>query len=260
MMNLPAGRVVAGTGAVSTWCGASLTGPGGRLQVMSTAAVLERDIFCEAEAARLLRVAQSTLHYWLDGGQQRGKTYPPVIRVEARGERQVTWAEFVEAGLLRSYRRDLQVPMTELRAFIDYLRQEYGVPYPLAHEQPLVSGRSLVLRAQEEAGLSSDFWLATSAGGQMLLTPPGADFLKRVGFESGVAASWRPHDDADSPVLIEPLRRSGRPNVAGISTEVIWEHVEAGEDVEEVADAFDLTRQDVSWALAYEYATRAGAA
>jgi uncharacterized protein (DUF433 family) len=227
---------------------------------MTTATVLDRDIFSEAEAARLLRVAQSTLHYWLDGGQRRGRVYPPVIRVEARGERQVTWAEFVEAGLLRSYRRDLQVPMTELRNFIDYLRQEYQVPYPLAHEQPLVSGRTLVLRAQEATELSSDFWLVTDVGGQMLLTPPGADFLKRVRFEAGVAASWRPHDDVDSPVQIEPLRRSGRPNVAGISTEAIWEHVEAGEAPEDVAEAFDLSRQDVSWALAYEYATRASAA
>ena len=227
---------------------------------MTTATVLNRDIFSEAEAARLLRVAQSTLHYWLDGGERRGRIYPPVIRVEARGERQVTWAEFVEAGLLRSYRRDLQVPMTELRAFIDYLRQEYQVPYPLAHERPHVSGRDLVLRAQEETGLSSDFWLVAKAGGQMLFTPPGEDFLTRVRFDEGVAASWRPHDDIESPVRIEPLRRSGRPNVAGISTEVIWEHVEAGEAPGDVADAFGIMPHDVSWALAYEYGTRASAA
>jgi hypothetical protein len=63
--------------------------------------VLDREIFSEAEAARLLRVAQGTLHYWLDGGQRRGRTYPPVIRAKPRDGRIVTWAEFVEAGLLR---------------------------------------------------------------------------------------------------------------------------------------------------------------
>ena len=97
---------------------------------MATLSVLEREMFSEAEAARLLRVPQSTLHYWLDGGEYRRKTYKPVIRLQPRGDRSVTWAEFVEAGLLREYRRTHRVPMAELRTFIDLLREELGVPYP----------------------------------------------------------------------------------------------------------------------------------
>jgi hypothetical protein len=72
--------------------------------------VLDREMFTEAEAARLLRVAQATLNYWLEGGERRGKVYRPVIRVEPLGKRDVvTWAEFIEAGLLREYRRTLNV-------------------------------------------------------------------------------------------------------------------------------------------------------
>jgi hypothetical protein len=48
------------------------------------ASVLERGVFSEAEAARLLRVAQSTLHYWLEGGERRGRSYKPVLRTEPR--------------------------------------------------------------------------------------------------------------------------------------------------------------------------------
>ena len=44
---------------------------------MATTSVLDREMFSEAEAARLLRVPQSTLHYWLEGGVRRGKTYKP---------------------------------------------------------------------------------------------------------------------------------------------------------------------------------------
>jgi len=33
-----------------------------------TISVLEREMFSEAEAARLLELPQSTLHYWLEGG------------------------------------------------------------------------------------------------------------------------------------------------------------------------------------------------
>ena len=229
------------------------------LATMNGSSVLGRDLYSEAEAARLLQVAPSTLHYWLEGGRQRGKTYAPVIRTQPRGERVVTWAEFVEAGLLRTYRRDHQVPMAELRHFIDRLRDEYHVPYPLAHEHPFVTGRQLVYQAQEQAGLSGDFWLVVDAGGQFMLTPPGAEFLRRVTFTDDVAAAWSPHNDLESPVRVDPLRRGGRPNVAGISTEVLWEHVEAGEDVSEVAEAFEVSPSDVRWALAYEHSTREGA-
>jgi len=97
--------------------------------------VLDREMYNEAEAGRLLGVAQSTLHYWLEGGKRGGKYYRPIIREAPRSVRTVTWAEFVEAGLLREYRRK-QVPMVELRKFIDKLREVFGVPYPLADRRP----------------------------------------------------------------------------------------------------------------------------
>jgi len=226
---------------------------------MGTISLLDREMFAEAEAARLLQLHQSTLHYWLEGREMRGRHYQPIIRPVATGSRTVTWAEFIEAGLLRSY-RSKRVPMTELRAFIDLLRQEYGVPYPLAHEAPLVSGRQLVLRAQEQAGLDGDFCLVAFANNQLILTGPSLDFTERVHWENDIAVQWRPHDDPHSPVLMTPDVRFGRPAVRGISTDVIWEHDEAGEDVAEIATAFDLTPDDVRWALAYETSLRSTAA
>jgi uncharacterized protein (DUF433 family) len=220
--------------------------------------ILDREMFSEAEAARLLRVPQSTLHYWLEGGQRRGKTYKPVIRVEPRGDRPpVTWAEFVEAGLLREYRRHLQVPMAELRAFIERLRDRYGIPYPLAQHRPYVADRQLLLEAQDAAGLDADFCLVAVVRGQLILTPPSQTFVERVEWRDEQAAAWRPHDDPHSPVRIDPELRFGRPAIKGISTEVLWEHIDAGEDLDETAGAFDLAPDDVRWALAYETSLRA---
>ncbi|HEX6388591.1 MAG TPA: DUF433 domain-containing protein [Solirubrobacteraceae bacterium] len=220
--------------------------------------VLDRELYSEAEAARLLRVAQSTLHYWLEGGVRRGKRYKPIIREEPKGERSVTWAEFVEAGLLRQYRREHQVPMPELRLFIETLRDKLGVPYPLAHERPFIgAGRQLVVEAQEEAGLATEFFLVAFAREQLVLTAPSQQFVDRVTWEGDIAAAWRPHDDSKSPVRVNPLQRFGRPTVSGISTEVLWEHDEAGESVEEIAHAFDLRPRDVRWALSYENSLRA---
>lgn len=219
--------------------------------------ILDRETYSEAEAARLLRMAQSTLHYWLEGDERPGKTYKPVIRVEPRGRRVVTWAEFIEAGLLRQY-RNLRVPMLELRNFIDVLREEFGVPYPLADRRPFVSGRRLIEKAQIVAGLDPEYCLVATVGGQLLLTPPSDAFLQRVTWnEYDVAAGWRPDPNPESPVLIDPDVRFGRPSIRGISTEAIWEQDEAGVDAEELADEYQLDIGDVRWALAYEYAQRA---
>lgn len=220
---------------------------------MTTAvSVLDREMFAESEAARLLRVAQSTLHYWLDGGERRGVSYRPVLRVEPRHDRVVTWAEFVEAALLREYRRTHRVPMGELRHFIDVLRERSGVPYPLATRRPLVMDRQLVREAQIEAGLDAEYCLVAEASGQLILTAPAEAYVHRVQWRGDVAAGWRPHDDPGSPVLIDPDVRFGKPSINGISTAVVREHDEAGEDVDEIAADFELSREDVRWALAYE--------
>jgi uncharacterized protein (DUF433 family) len=180
-----------------------------------------------------------------------------VIRIRSTGARTVTWAEFVESGLLREYRRTHNVPMAELRAFIDLLRDRFEVPYPLADRRPFVSGRKLVLDAQLEARLDPEFHLVVVVGGQLMLTAPSASFVDRVDWAGDVAAGWRPAADPDSPVRMAPDVRFGRPAIKGVSTDAIWEQDEVGEDDSAIADMFGLDVNDVRWALSFENSIRA---
>jgi uncharacterized protein (DUF433 family) len=213
--------------------------------------VLDRELYSEPEAARLLGRSPSTLHYWLQGGERRGTVYPPVIRSEPKDTRWVTWAEFIEAGWLSTYRRDKGVPMKELRVFIEDLRQRVGVPYPLAHSQPLVSGRKLVMAAQEASKLAPEFYLVVPVENQFMLSYAGGMFLERVVWDGDVAAGWKVHS-AESPVTIRPDVRFGRPAITGVSTESIFEASEDGAAASEIAEDFGLTVPEVRWALAYE--------
>lgn len=70
---------------------------------------------------------------------------------------------------------------------------------------------------------------------QLVLTAPSELFFERVTWDGDVAAGWRPHADQRSPVRMTPEVRFGRPAVGGISTEVLWEQVDAGEDIPDVA-------------------------
>lgn len=217
--------------------------------------ILEREMYSETVAARLLRVAPSTLHWWLEG---RLPKYRPVIRPEPTGSRTVTWAEFVEAGLLRSYRRDHEVPLRELRDFIDELREKFQVPYPLADRRPYVGpGRRLLIDLQDRSQLDPEFCLVAVVNGQTVLTAPGEEFFERVEWSGDTPATWRPHEDSASPVRINPLVRFGRPAVGGISTEAIAGELEGGASVEEVAEDFGLDAAAVRWAHSYELAQQA---
>jgi len=218
--------------------------------------VLDREVYSEPEAARLLGLSPSTLHYWLQGGVRRGVTYMPIIREDPVDRRWVTWAEFIEAGWLRAYRRN-KVPMKELRSFIEVLRDEFQVPYPLAHRKPLVSGKNLVFRAQEAAELRPYFRLVDE---DMMLTYPGQSFIDRVTWEGDIAEGWRPASDPDSTVIIRPDVRFGRPSVAGVSTITVFDYAEEGASRQEIAGDFDIPLADVRWALAYENARQASAA
>ena len=214
-------------------------------------------MYAEGAAARLLRVAPSTLHWWLEGRPPR---YRPVIRQEPTGSRSVTWAEFVEAGLLRSYRREHEVPLRELRDFIDRLRDEFQVPYPLADRRPYVGpGRRLLIDLQNRSQLDPEFCLVAVANGQEVLTAPGEEFFERVDWSGDVPAAWRPHEDPRSPVRIHPLLRFGMPAVGGVSTEALGGELDGGASVEEVAQDFSLDVELVRWAHSYELSQRATA-
>jgi uncharacterized protein (DUF433 family) len=135
-----------------------------------------------------------------------------------------------------------------LRDFIDRLRDEFQVPYPLADRRPYVgNGRRLLIDLQTRSKLDLDFCLVAVANGQTVLTAPGEDD----------PASWRPHEDSASPVRINPLVRFGMPAVGGISTEAIAGELDGGASIEEVAEDFGLSPDAVRWAHSYELAQQA---
>jgi hypothetical protein len=49
------------------------------------ATILDRELYDEALAAEVLGVPRATLHYWLEGGERRGRTYAPILRPSATG-------------------------------------------------------------------------------------------------------------------------------------------------------------------------------
>lgn len=217
------------------------------------------DLYEVSVAAEVLRIPDSTLRWWLEGGERGGRLYAPVLRPEPTGSNVVTWGELVEAGYLAGYRKGLRVRLWRLRDFITLLREELGAPYPLATARPWVGpGRRLLLEAGERTGLELELrpGLIEPTTGQGVLAGIAERFLARVEFEppddpTGEAARLRPAGK-DAPIVIDPYVRFGMPSVAGISTAVLAIKSKAGEPVEALADDYGLTIAQVVAALNYE--------
>lgn len=219
---------------------------------VDTLPALERELYSVAEAGRLLDIPSSTLRWWLDGRDD----HPAVIRTDRTGSSYVTWGEFVEAGLLRQYRKK-RVLLGTLRRFVATVRERTGIPYPLAHHRPLIGeGRRLLLEAQEESGLKDRIVFATDDG-QLLLSADVATFLEKIDWApDGYALRLHPAGKS-SPVVIDPDTAFGSPSVHGIRTEVLAELMGAGEDLDTIAESYDLAPAVVKAALAYEWRSAA---
>lgn len=165
----------------------------------------------------------------------------------------MTWGEFVEAGYLREYRSDL--PLQRLRPLIEALREELGVPYPLATAQPMTAGRQLVWNLQTKLELPEELWMVV--GGRQLVLGSAADaFFKRVEFDPTTLEALRyTVMEAGIPVIVDPTRSFGLPTIRGARTESVAELALAGEPAEVVAEIYEdygLNESDVLTAVRFE--------
>lgn len=225
------------------------------------AAPLDRPTYQVNEAARLLGLPDKTLRRWLDGDRRFDRTIPPIIRAESTGATDVTWGEFVEAGLLAAYRQR-RLPLERLRPLIAELRHELQTPYPLALARPLYAdGGRLLWRLQQQSGIDADLFLVVEGlnqGYQLALAPIAEEFVSRVDFEpplTGAVVRWYPLAPKSRRVVLDPRISFGLPTINGIRTEVLAELAAAGERTISVTEAFvdyGITAHDVDEAVEYE--------
>ena len=206
-----------------------------------------------AQVDWILRLRSGTARRWIDGYTRRGRTYPPIVRLEPTGEELVTWGEFTEARLISEF-RDVGVPVQHLRPAIERLRDEFNRQYPLAHALPYVEahGKELVLKVQRDVDLDRGLSLVVVRSGQLFLTPAASRFVDSVDFSGGeVVQRMHPMPDLEH-VWLDPLRQFGEPVVRSVPTAVIAEQARAGDDPQTIGELYDLTSDEIWQAIRYE--------
>ena len=213
-----------------------------------------------AEGARYLKLPTVTLRSWVLGRayQTRGgdRNFPALIRpASPKPPPLLSFWNLIEAHVLRSLRTEHGVSVAALRKALRYAEEKLAIERLLLRKELCTDAGQVFLDRYSQL-------INLSASGQLAMRHVFDEHLKRVEWDQ-----WKfpvrlyPMLSADSPsqsrlIAIDPKISFGRPVVLkkGISTTVIVERIDAGEQVADLAKDYELDPADIEQAVVYERA------
>ncbi len=208
---------------------------------------MEVGIYSLPEAARLLRVTPSRLSNWANGYTYKRKedlgTKPPVLLTNREHTRVINFREMFELMAVREFRK-FDVKLETIREVAKRLAAELNTPYPFASQELFVNGKKIV----REHGTG---FIQVDTGQIVMERIHG--LVKELEFEANLVAAWKPRHGRND-VLVTPAIQFGDPIVAGtrIPTRSIFRLFVAEQDLDIVADQFDITVEQVKHVLQFE--------
>jgi uncharacterized protein (DUF433 family) len=217
----------------------------------------EAPAYTVAEAARYLGMPEATLRSWVVGRRYPAggsiRSFPPVVRIADPRRRLLSFLDLVEVHVLSALRRQHAVKLSHVRKAISWLRRHHPSTHPLADHAMETDGRDLfVQRYGSLINISQD--------GQVALRALLDAHLRRIERDaSGVPIRLYPFTrlrESDEPrsVLIDPRISYGRPVIAGtgIPTAIVAERYKAGESIEDLAEDYGRSAEEIQEAVRCE--------
>lgn len=215
-------------------------------------------LYTREEAARLLAVAPSTLRRWLVGysyplkDKARG-SQPAVVTGAGHAElKVVTFIDLAELLVIKGFRKH-GIPLQRIRAAAEQAARIVGTDHPLAALHVVTDGRSIFADVPPDAG--SGGMVSLTEQGQYVFVDAVEAYLRDLDFDpsTGMASKWWPRG-RHGLVLVDPGIAFGAPHLAetGVPTSVVYELVQAGEELSGVAEWFELTSQQAEAAILFE--------
>lgn len=206
-----------------------------------------------SQAARLVRVNNAKLRGWVFG--YSGTNGPPIIsnEVAAIGKRQVlSFGSLVESRLIRQF-TDWGLHLNTLRVIADEARQLIDHPHPFATMKFRTDGRKVFAQVADRDLDDPKLYDLLKKNWTMykILEPT---LLKGAEYNSEEVRAWKPDPSLD--VTLDPKISFGQPSLttSRIPVEAIKNAFDAeDESIESVAKQFGITRDEVRYALEFQY-------
>lgn len=183
--------------------------------------LVEMPIYPLSVAARYGRVPISTVADWVTGrdyptkeGTKRSR--PMIIPADGVGD-YVSFTNLTEVHVLSAIRKVHRIPMKDVRACVEYLRNAYGDPHPLANPRMRISGVTLFLdEANQLVNLNKS--------GQLAIRGIMDASLRRIVHEGATPVTLFPwladpsSKDAPQLIAIDPRIAFGKPHLVKSGT------------------------------------------
>ena len=206
---------------------------------------------------RAVKLAPATLRSWV-----AGRRYPtalgdghfhPLIRPASRQAPLLSFWNLIEAHVLRSLRTEHGVPVQALRQALAYAKKHLRVQRLLLRKELCTNAGQVFLDRYGRL-------INLSASGQLAMRRVFEAHLKRVEWDEWMfPVRLYPFVSTDTPtqdrpIAIDPNISFGRPVVLrmGIATAAIAGRIDAGEVVEDIAEDYELSPDEVEQAVLYE--------
>lgn len=219
-----------------------------------------RDVpmYTVAEAARYLHIPAPTVRSWVFGrdypkGGVRVR-FQPVIQRPSSADQRLSFRNLVELAALRALRSVFQVDMQKVRDALDHARRRHHLDNLLASRDLYAApGEIFLKRYGQLINLSRADQLAMEVILKGLLTRIEWDRKSPVRFFPSLPVAT---DRNAKTIVIDPRIAFGKPVLTSkaISTAVIAERINAGEQPRDIATDYGVTESEVTDALAYERA------
>jgi uncharacterized protein (DUF433 family) len=210
--------------------------------------------YTPTEVAYYLGIRQSTLRSWIYGRYyhttEGRKFYPPLI-IPADGDNGfLSFYNLAECHVLAATRYKHDVPVSAIRDAIEHLRKQYPSEHPLISRDFFTDGRDVFVKELEQT-------VNLSKQGQLGLKPVLDMYLERIvvdkQFRPKKLFPLIPGQEQEKVVSIVSGVSSGRPVIdgTGVPVAVVWDRHKAGEDVETLAEDYEIPIPKIKRAIEY---------
>jgi uncharacterized protein (DUF433 family) len=203
-------------------------------------------------------MSPSTLRSWVVGRSyptaDSKKFFEPLIQLPDPRSPMLSFVNLVEAHVLLAIRTRHRVPMREVRIALDYAQEKEGIDRLLVRAELRAAPGELFLDRYGEL-------LSLTRTGQLAIKKVLHSHLARLERDvSGLPDNLYPfipgYSTTDRTLSISPRISFGRPVIArrGVSVAVLAERFDAGEQLDEIANDYELEVPEVEKALTYAQA------
>ena len=148
--------------------------------------------------------------------------------------------------------RRLGVSLQRIRKARDYAAQVLKSEYPFAEHSWLTEGHHVLLELRETARETfANNLIVADEQGQMGWKDVIGERFHQFDYGEGIALVWHPRG-RENPVSIDPRVNFGAPTVNGVPTWAIKGRWDAGEELADIQDDFNLSESEIKYGLKFE--------